>query len=347
MERYVIRTKEVDARYISGCPLLLSAYAVLIDNFDKSTIGQIKFQNIGNKQIVAISIDIACFDLSGAEVEGISNYWYTDLTAKKNDYFGNQIPLHLPNPVTYQISVIVRQIFFFDKSVWNNIKNEPFSCQFIKQFDLTPMGILVDQYCRELNILDKSKHIYYIYSIQQDYWLCTCGTANLPDDKICRICNRKLEDLQCITNSQYLQSKKQEYEIGQAKKEAVLRAEKEAAEKKEAVLRAEKEAAEKKVVALQKKRSRFFLSISLLLVVFILFFVFFIIPMQKYKAASTLLLQRKYDEAATIFTQLDNYKDSAILVQESYYKKGTALLEANEFDKAIEAFEKSGATKIH
>ena len=62
MERYLIRTKEVDARYISGCPLLLSAYAVLIDNFDKSTIGQIKFHNIGNKQIVAISIDIACFE---------------------------------------------------------------------------------------------------------------------------------------------------------------------------------------------------------------------------------------------------------------------------------------------
>jgi hypothetical protein len=80
-ERYIrVFSAEADL-YAEDSPIVISAGALLKDNYAGKMLAQLKFKNITPKVIKALKITVYEFDTVGVPLEGSVFYEYLDLSA--------------------------------------------------------------------------------------------------------------------------------------------------------------------------------------------------------------------------------------------------------------------------
>ena len=104
-ERYIRLYSLPENQYTAGAPVLIAAGALLKDNQTGKALAQIKFKSISEKQIKAVKVGISAFDVSGKELEGVSEYQYLDLNVGRNAEFGQKQAVTLPDAVTRSFKV--------------------------------------------------------------------------------------------------------------------------------------------------------------------------------------------------------------------------------------------------
>ena len=86
-QRYTQLSKNTDIYILGDAPLVLLGRALLYDTKEDKIIGQLKFQSIAEKTIIAFKISVIGFDVSNVQIER-SEFQYLDLKIREYVVFG-------------------------------------------------------------------------------------------------------------------------------------------------------------------------------------------------------------------------------------------------------------------
>lgn len=296
--------------YAIGSSIIICAGALLKDTLSGNIIAQLKFRNIGNKTVSALKVSIRTYDIFGKELEGITEYQYLDLAVLRDQEFGQKTAVVLPNPDTRSFCCDCRSIVFADGSVWE--AKEANWSPLKKQESLqSRFGDLISQYQRDIG----DPEARFVAIEDRDLWLCTCGTINNSEEKICHSCKTRIEKLKEAEDMTLLNEHLQEY----LQKEEQARLE---TERRAEIARAEEaQKAEEERIAAEKTKKRWkqivaiVTPIILACIAFVIVLVSYIIPNKKYNSALELYKSRKYEEAIAAFEAIAGFKDSKEKIQ--------------------------------
>lgn len=79
--------------YTYSSPVTIAAGALLKDNSTNQMLVQLKFQNISNKVIKAIKVNLVLMDTLGNILSENTEHQYLDTDLHRNNYFGQKIRL--------------------------------------------------------------------------------------------------------------------------------------------------------------------------------------------------------------------------------------------------------------
>ena len=331
-ERYSKLFSLPENLYAAGSPVVIAAGALLKDNQTGRVIAQLKMRNISQKPIKAAKVSIHPLDTVGNPLGEKIEYQYLDLSAARDEDFGQKAPVALSDASTRSFTASVEEVVFTDNSIWTatgkpwEVLETPDSlrslgdAELIKQFRLK-----YGNNCKNLPLLYK------------DLWYCACGELNRQGEAECHRCQKSLALLEQIDMDEL-----------RKEKDARLVVEKE---------QAEKEAAAAKAHA--KKMGKIAAIVVPILVVLIVAAVIISNSVKKsnaYENALALLDAGQYTEAIEAFTTLGDYKDCAEQIQiaeaaileeqkAKAYAEAIALLEAGKYSEAYDAFEALGDYK--
>lgn len=272
--------------YASGAPVIISAGALLKDIQTGKVLAQLKLKNIAVKTLKAARVSIFPFDTIGNPLGAAIEYRYLDLSVKRDEEFGVQSPIILPDAATRVISVTVIDVAFSDNTFWkaNNVAWETLP---------EPKELVLALKNREIanQLQINYKNCRYEPETHKDLWYCTCSAINRQSEDSCHHCGRSLSALMAIDLAE-LREECNKHLAAEAKK---------VAEEKAAV-----EARAKQ----RKKTAAIIISIAIVTVVVGGLFKQIMLPKIKYNQACSLLENGQYREAITAFEAMDGYKDS-------------------------------------
>lgn len=332
MERYEIIAKSRMARQLIGCPILLLYSVLTYDYENNELLGQLKFQNLGNESVNEVVVDIWCGDNEDEYLTVIEEITYFGHSWKKNDQFGMDKIISIPNQQTRNIQVKCKKILMEDGLVWiNNDDSFFFNLQEAK---------LLEQYMDEKSYHMLQQKLFGVGIREQSIYLpfennevrlCPCGAYLAANEKVCSKCGKSLEWWnQFVSKEQIIRY--------QLEKEQVQRI-REEEERQRAALASQKAAKIKlaKIVGIP----------ILLLVCFALLVSMIhqniIVPEGYYKRGMISMKEEEYEEAKDLFEKSGKYKDSdkkreqaeELLKVKGMYDLGKSLVESkNYYDAA-------------
>lgn len=322
MKRYSNLFRLPDKLYTQGSPILIAAGALLKDNQTGNILAQIKFCSLSNKGIKAVKVRIRAFDVVGAEIQGISEYQYLDLSAPRNAEFGQKTAIPLPNPITRSFSVACTTVIFLDNTLWEPEEHAVWAPLPQQKKLQNRLGNLTRLYQDSTSFLSRFEPLAY-----SDLWLCSCGQINNHAERACYNCRLTKEKIFSAFDLKELNKKHNLFLLAEQKR-------KEEAEKWQA---AQREEAQKR--ARKRKKTLCVLGICLLLLVGITALTTnFIIPLSQYNSALSMMEAGEYDSAIEAFEKLGDFQDSSEQVKEATYRKASDLLEQDLFSAAEPIF---------
>lgn len=192
-ERYLKLFTLPENLYAEGSPAIIVAGALHKDNQTGEIFAQLKFQNIQDKVIKAISVSFTTFDSFGNQLDEPQEFQYLDLDFKRNYVYGNKVPVRFSNPNVRSYSVKIRNVAFSDGSfvtptsdVYDTLPKQKYLIDVLGNSDL------VKQYALDVgnadSVFEPLKH--------KDLWLCACGVSNRVGEA-CYNCHATYD---CLTN---------------------------------------------------------------------------------------------------------------------------------------------------
>ena len=217
--------------YTDDAPVVIMAGALLKDNDTGAILAQLKFKNIDNRIIKALTVELKTYDSAGRLLKDIVTKQYLDLNAGRESEFGQKTAIPVENYAVRSFQVTVTEVVFANRSVWqwNDTEWTPLDAL------LPPLTVYLDD-----NELVKQYRIKFgadckYYPAQDgEIWTCSCGAFNHTSEKACHNCNHSYKDLFSIS-----------LEKLELEKEQRIEAEKAAAIKKAVVIKRKK----KKLIA--------------------------------------------------------------------------------------------------
>ncbi len=319
-ERYEKVFSQADNLYCTGAPLVLEKGALLKDGLTQNIVAQLKFKSIQDKVIKAVTVKILSYDTLGKPLKEETQYQYLDLFVKRDESFGEQVPIIVVNSQTRSYQIIVSQVIFVNNTIWTG--NEVWTL--LAQAPSCNKVFQEPELCKQYSIEFGSKK-GRMHSIQRDLFICACGAINRLDEEKCHQCGLPKEKL--------LNFNKNELQ-----KNCQIRLEKEEAERLRRV--AEQERKKQKYRKLVKK----LLKIGIPLIIVLLACGFAMDKYQEldseYQYAMSQMEEGYYENAIEEFKALGNFKDSPERVKQvqdaidkekaETYKEAKALLEAGD-----------------
>lgn len=284
--------------YVSAAPVIISAGALLKDIQTGKILAQIKLQNINKKRIKALTVKIKPLDTIGNPLGEEVEYQYLDLTAERDAFFGQKVPIPLPDDATRAFSIIVSEVIFADNSIWTSTPEA------WRQLS-TPVSL--EQALENLELANQYRIQYgkdckYLLKSEKDLWYCPCGALNHTEETTCHSCKKDFSVLSSL-------------DLDFLKNESDKR------------LTAEQEKAAKQKIEEEKQRElmniQFKKGVKIAIPILIVAGVVTFVGIQKqkeahkyedaYVQATQLLESKKYSEAAETFKMLSNinYDDSS------------------------------------
>lgn len=201
MERYEKVFSLAPMLYTSGSPVIIEAGAIQKDNADSSVIAQLKFKSISSKTIKALTVRIIPLDTLGNALGEEIEYQYLDLSVNRNETFGTQNAISLPNNNTRAISVYVAGVVFDDKS---NITLDKAELTSIPSQNELKLDKIESQYFYANYKISNEKEVLK----HSDLWLCSCGAINHSNEPFCCCCNNSFD---VLSNIDYTELHKEAY----------------------------------------------------------------------------------------------------------------------------------------
>ena len=319
-ERYEKVFSQADNLYCTGAPLVLEKGALLKDGLTQNIVAQLKFKSIQDKVIKAVTVKILSYDTLGKPLKEETQYQYLDLFVKRDESFGEQVPIIVVNSQTRSYQIIVSQVIFVNNTIWTG--NEVWTL--LAQAPSCNKVFQEPELCKQYSIEFGSKK-GQMHCFQRDLFICACGAINRLDEEKCHQCGLPKEKL--------LNFNKNELQ-----KNCQIRLEKEEAERLRRV--AEQERKKQKYRKLVKK----LLKIGIPLIIVLLACGFAMDKYQEldseYQYAMSQMEEGYYENAIEEFKALGNFKDSPERVKQvqdaidkekaETYKEAKALLEAGD-----------------
>lgn len=310
--------------YTMGAPVVVAAGALLKDNRNGNIIVQLKIQNICNKTIKAVTVKVASMDTVGRTLGEETEYRYLDLNVKRNEFFGQQVPIVVPDEQTRSYSVKVTEAVFDDNTVWTgNEIWEP-----LEKLDPIEKKIANGELVRQYRI-KYGKNSKYLLKQEKDLWFCTCGAINHESELSCCSCHIDRKKLE-------------EFDMDALKKECDVRLEDERKERERKQAEAEVEAKKK-----QKKIKMIVVGVAAAVAVAAVGVVIKdnLNKKKLYNQGLALLEDGKYDDSIALFESLKGYKDSKEQIIDAEYQEAAKYEKSGEYEEALALYEELGDYK--
>ena len=286
-------------QYSLGSSVIVQAGALLLDNTTKTVLAQLKIINVSTKQIIAMKIKLTCYDVWGQSIGDDVEFHYMDLKVNRDEAFGQNTPIYLPDETTRSFAIKGITVVFADRSQW--------SFEFIAwetlNFYISLDGFFENADQLKQFRLETTPQSKYIPTDATDIWLCSCGHINRQDEFKCHNCGVDHKQLSRSLERDYLNTRiEQREKFEQEEKDKI------------ALLHAKKKREKKKILFR-------WLGVSFGVIVFLstfsVLFFNFIKPEIKYRKAIRELELDNYATAYSIFQEIAEYKDAESLALEA------------------------------
>ena len=159
--------------YSEGSPVIISAGVLLKDKETDRIIAQIKYHSVSVAPIVALKVGVSAYDISGKEVDGISEYQYLDLNIHNGQDFGSNKAIVFQNNVTRSFSFNNVTVILSDGTNYSitlpmttlpqvsDLKSNLKNSELVKQYQLSV-----------------NKEAVYVPQENGELWSCSCGEWN-------------------------------------------------------------------------------------------------------------------------------------------------------------------------
>lgn len=104
-----------------GCPVLISAGALLKDNNTGKLLVQLKLRNISKQVIKSVKIKVNAYDTAGMSLKGVEAFSYLDLAVVRDGEFGSKTPVILPDKTTRSVSVEILSVVYGNGEVYQPV----------------------------------------------------------------------------------------------------------------------------------------------------------------------------------------------------------------------------------
>ncbi len=183
--------------YAEGSPVIIEAGVLTLDNNTNRVFVQLKFRNISDKEIKALSVTLKAYYVTGKEASEPVKYQYLDFCSHIDEEFGAKTPILLHDNAVRSFSVHVDEVVYADNTVGE--VNLDYSESVPEQHLLCKTDGWNNDTASEFKKLTNDKCVYAVCEYK-DLWLCSCGGANsLVRDKHCRRCGCAHDFLESIT----------------------------------------------------------------------------------------------------------------------------------------------------
>lgn len=326
-----------EPQFQGNLPIILQCVSLKKESGTEQVVLSCGFKSLSPRSITAMQVDVLCYNIWQEPVgrlSGNSTYDYSDLHVTRDDVFGGDRLIPLPDSATRSVDVQVRRIAFDDGTIMERDGDSvPVLTQekLINVFDNN--HTLVDEYRAKTN--NKAR---YAPHKTNHYWFCTCGAVNHQEEERCHMCGLAANDaFSAFSRDALLLSIKAKQE--KETEERRIQEEKEA--EKRRLLR-EKEEQERQRLAEKKeqdnKRATIVFLIMTGVAAFLSLFFFIIKPASTYQKATQMLTEREYKEAYNLFSSLGKYRDSTELAWEALYQEASGLLREGQYKEAGDYF---------
>ncbi|MBP3870353.1 MAG: hypothetical protein J6E46_05200 [Faecalicoccus sp.] len=189
MKRYEVLRK-LQPIYSDDAPVFLLDGQILKDKFNDGCLLQLKLQNVGDKIIKSISLNVKAYDAKGNLLD-TGEYNYLDLHSKRDDNCGKNQAIELRNNQTRNVDLKIQKIIFDDDSVLDvsDVKWYPLPQKDAITNVLSESRLLLQYH------LDHGYRTNYIAKEFGNYWYCTCGGINHSYEQKCHLCEKELHKL--------------------------------------------------------------------------------------------------------------------------------------------------------
>ena len=183
--------------YAEGSPVIIEAGVLTLDNNTNRVFVQLKFRNISDKEIKALSVTLKAYYVTGKKASEPVKYQYLDFCSSIDEEFGAKTPIFLHDNTVRSFSVRIDEVVYYDNTVGE--VNLDYSESVPEQHLLCKTDGWNKDTASEFKKLTDDKCVYAICEYK-DLWLCSCGCANsLVRDKRCRRCGCARDFLKSIT----------------------------------------------------------------------------------------------------------------------------------------------------
>lgn len=183
--------------YAEGSPVIIEAGVLTLDNNTNRVFVQLKFRNISDKEIKALSVTLKAYYVTGKEASEPVKYQYLDFCSNIDEEFGAKTPILLQDNTVRSFSVHIDEVVYSDDTVGE--VNLDYSESVPEQHLLCKTDGWNKDTASEFKKLTDDKCVYAICEYK-DLWFCSCGCANsLVRDKCCCRCGCAHDFLKSIT----------------------------------------------------------------------------------------------------------------------------------------------------
>ncbi len=313
--------------YTEGSPVIISAGALLKDNVKNIIVAQLKFKNISDKVIKAVKVGVLPKDVTGNEIDGELDFEYLDLNVKRDEEFGQKVPVVLKSKSTRSFSVTVKEVVFEDNTVLN-IDAEWES--------LPEKKLLIDVFNNDAELLKEYRNTYggvcnYNLNDYKDLWICTCGKENAVSEEKCHYCGIEYQTLKSVNLDELNENKEIRLE-------------------KERKIREQQEAEAREYARKLKKIAAIVTPIVIVVFVIMSAINSYNTKLDKYNEAIALISDpivnfANYDSAIDTFESLGGFKDSDEQLNNAKYIKANAYNNYDNYNNASKLYAELGDYK--
>lgn len=177
--------------YAPSSPVIITAGTLLKDTQTGKVLAQLKFKNINSKVIKAVTVSLLPLDTANQPLGEKETHQILDLTANRDDEFGQKTPLYFSNNTTRAYQVVVEEVVFSDNTVWKT-DGAPLSDLPAQK---TAADMFSDDELEKQYKLEYGERATYIADTCSDLWRCSCGAINQSDEQNCHGCGATKADI--------------------------------------------------------------------------------------------------------------------------------------------------------
>ena len=199
-----------DDMWFEGAPVLLRSMCLELDKQKGEMYTRVKFVNLKPAVIEEITFDVVCFDEYRKAIGKIEKVSFSGLEAERNDSFGYERKIPVPDIETRNMEYVLRSVSFSGGEKWENKEYRHFDRKIEQENIYSVQGDYNKQFmdiCVRSGINGTDLVLQPIF--EKDYWLCACGAFNWSEDKKCSQCKVNREWLERNTSLEYLRQNKE------------------------------------------------------------------------------------------------------------------------------------------
>ncbi len=332
--------------YSQGSPIIIAAVGLLKENATGRIIAQAKFLNINNEPIKALVVNVKAYDVMGNQLAGVENFQYLDLNIKRDQFFGSDVPIVLPDPSTRIISVEPISVL----SGFNTIQKLSQD-----KWETLPESVLLEKKYRDNNLIkqfaiDYCREATYESYSAEDLWFCFCGHFNHKEETHCHVCKAAQNEVCGYDIAALKERAKVRFDTEQKRIQEEYERREQAQREKEAREEAERAAIAEQLALKRSRKKKVLKRIGIgILMALILAGAIFAYPKvaeyaapkfkeYQYNKAISLIEKEDYEKGYDIL-QNGEFDDAEDLINESKYQRSLSLIDEKRYEEAYPLLE--------